>query len=250
MTDRVRPAGTMPGKAAVARALQRWDALSERQRLYLAALADATAAAEKSHADDVGLDGWQGYSVAEIRWLPVGDPSTQTLRPRRGWMLTISLAKHGTAGHDTGPVLNALAAAGLVKLKDEPDARGELLRWALVVKKGREVCRAAGVAAGSMRTPPNMLSPKKWQMLLAAATAGPDGHQPRSLHDGWQKLADAYDPPLITVDRWRYDQPSTDRAVHITDAGTRYVADNTSDYRDLYPEIGDTGPQNGPAGDG
>lgn len=244
-----RPAGTAPAPAAVTRARQRWEALTERQRQYLQALADATAEAEKSHTDDVRLNGWQGRAIADVRWLPVGDPANQTLRPRRGWMLTISLAKVGITGHDTGPVLDALVAAGLVKLKDEESAAGETLRWALVVKKGREVCRAAGVAAGSMRTPPNMLSPKKWQMLLAAAAAGPDGHRPgdRPLHDGWRKLAEAYDPPLITADPQRWGAPDSGRTVWVTDAGAQYVADNIADYRRLYPEITDAGPQD-PAG--
>ncbi|MEV4087700.1 hypothetical protein AB0J43_46305 [Nonomuraea fuscirosea] len=225
------------------RALAAWQALNERQQLYLRVIYRADQEAEE-YAKGAWTAGGQSRPASEWRWLsygPVGNSSLTGTGP-----LQDRLAAQGVRDQGAGSTLRTLEQAKLIETRQEPAVIAEYLLSLQLTRWGRQVARAGGVDPARARSPKRgMLSQGLWTMLAEVwAADGDGGHPAWHMSMAWERLTGREPQPYVQA---RQAPPGSRYAyrMHLTEAGREHYRQWWSEYARCYPEV-DAPPPDGP----
>ncbi|MET8006263.1 hypothetical protein [Nonomuraea glycinis] len=230
-----------PSKRAVAA----WDALNERQRVYMAVFYRADQDNER-HWKGAWGRGEDAPPASEWRWLEYGNVGN-SLAPLG--KLQLRLESRGVRDPGSGSTLETLEGRGLIQTRQKPSIIGYRLEVKLTAL-GRAACRAGGLDPGRAGSPGRgQLSETLWSMLVDVHEAGPDGLERKVVGRGWLRLIEREPEPLVE----RAPASDTDFAAHfgpwrlrLTDAGRQHYAEHWEAYARLYPGVDAPRPGSGP----
>ncbi|MFI8456858.1 hypothetical protein [Kitasatospora sp. NPDC085464] len=231
------------------KAVQTWEALNDRQRLYLTAIyredqvAEAKAQATRTAYGDPGV-------AEEWRKLPFTIKADPALTGYTA--LQERLREQGTLDEGAGATLAALLRRGLIELSEdqvEVFPLGGAPRVLVSLTRVGRACARAGVGERASRPAKGLLSEWLWRNLVKVASAAPEG-----LHeDGlWGKskfyLGTGFRPGKRAASRGFIDSVpvregegadayAVEYRWHLTEAGRGHIRQHIDKYRELYPDV-------------
>ncbi|MFG2698025.1 helix-turn-helix transcriptional regulator [Kitasatospora sp. NPDC048407] len=255
---RTRPADEPPSlpeqehQVPSARAVERWEGLNDRQRVYLGEILrdDQMTEAEiwMRRQSRVGVP-----SAAQWRKLPfaLNGPAEVVGRTRLQQRL------RSAAVHDqgAGATLHSLGRLGLIKVsKDrvEVPGIGEVERTLVEITRRGRACARAGLGEPAEPPPPvHLLSEWLWSVLLRVATAGPAGvHESELSGKSLFYLAVGYRPKRRAhpsrgfIELCPQLAPGGTHVLeyrwHATVLGQQHIAAYLHVYREMYPAVAPT----------
>lgn len=252
---RTRPGDQVPAmphpvlKSPSTSSLKRWEALNDRQRIYLGEIMRD----DRMTETEMWMRRVNRLSVppaAEWRKLPfaIRAPADLVGYTR----IQERLRSQGVHDPGAGATLHALARSGLVIVaEDQVEVAGLGLVDRVVVeitRRGRAAARAGLDEPRERGAPPHLLSDWLWRTVLRVVAAGPTGLSENALAGrslfylavGYKPAPDAQpnrgfieSRPVMSEDgshvleyRW-----------HLTELGRRHVVEYLDQYRDLYPYV-------------
>ncbi|MGW3308206.1 hypothetical protein ACWDG9_16650 [Streptomyces sp. NPDC001073] len=201
-----------------------WDALNERQRVYMTVLYDVDQAIEADRAQDAAAGYYDDTPASVWRWIDVVTPGSKLTAVQRG------LAVHDVRDEGAGSTLQALQRYELIEVREEDveGARGKAKQVsAKLTRSGRAAVRA-GTKEPSRRRQ-GELSQYAWERLVRLWKAGP-----RTVSiwgtNTLAALVERPDPPYA-----ERDSPLGN--YRITEAGREHYRTRWARYAELYPEV-------------
>ncbi|MDX3166011.1 hypothetical protein PV516_19675 [Streptomyces scabiei] len=201
-----------------------WDALNERQRLYMTVLYDADQEIEGERARDAAAGHFDDMPADVWRWIDVVTPGSRLTGVQR------RLALHDVRDDGTGSTLQALQRYGLIEVREETKegSRGRAKTVSVkLTRAGRAAVRAGTKEPGRRRR--GELSQYAWERLIRLWRA-----DPRTVAiwgDNTRKaLVDRPDPPYAEREGHFGDY-------RITEAGREHYRTLWARYAELYPDV-------------
>jgi hypothetical protein len=227
------------------RAVQAWDDLNDRQRVYMQVVYEADQAAERFWAG-AWARGDDPLPASVWRWLEYGVVGSSLADLGK---LQRALKNRGVRDPGAGATLEALESRKLIETRTKPALIGYGLQVQLTTF-GRSVCRAGGLDPDRAMAPRRgQLSEALWGMLVDVHRAGPGGLESAWAGGPWERLThrepepfvsktppDGH-PPASTYGPWR---------LRLTDAGREHYEANWQEYARLYPGVNAPGPDGAP----
>lgn len=198
-----------------------WDALNDRQRIYMTVLYDEDQAVEEDRARDAAAGHYDDTPASVWRWFDVVTPGSRLTAVQQ------RLARHDVRDDGTGSTLQALQRYGLIEVREETEqgSRGTSKTVSVkLTRPGRAAVRAGTKEPGRRRS--GELSQYAWERLIKL----------------WRA-----DPRLVAIwgDNTRkalVDPPYAERVGHlgdyrITEAGREHYRTLWARYAELYPDV-------------
>lgn len=199
-----------------------WDALNERQKLYMTVLYDVDQAVETERAQDAAAGYYDSTPASVWRWIDVVTPGSKLTTVQR------RLAVHDVRDEGAGSTLQALQRYELIEVREDPaeGARGKVKRVsAKLTRSGRAAVRAGTKEPGRRRS--GELSQYAWERLIRLWKADP------SAVSIWGTNTYA---ALVSRPKLPYAE-GKDGQYRITEAGREHYRSLWARYAELYPEV-------------
>ncbi|MGW0337075.1 hypothetical protein ACWD0J_35500 [Streptomyces sp. NPDC003011] len=201
-----------------------WDALNERQKLYMTVLYDADQAIEADRARDAAAKYYDDTPADVWRWIDVVTPGSKLTAVQR------RLALHDVRDDGAGSTLQALQRYGLIEVREESKEgpRGKTKTVSVkLTRAGRAAVRTGTKEPGRRRR--GELSQYAWERLIRLWRA-----DPRTVAiwgDNTRKaLVERPDPPYAEREGHFGDY-------RITEAGREHYRKLWARYAELYPDV-------------
>ncbi|MFF1716524.1 hypothetical protein [Streptomyces sp. NPDC058268] len=217
----------MVGKAQAA-----WDALNERQRLYLTVLYDEDQAVEAERQQDAANGYYDNTPASEWRWVDVVSPGAKLTSVQR------RLTVHDVRDEGAGSTLQALQRHGLIEVREEiregPRGRSKTVS-AKLTRAGRAAVRAGTKEAPRRRR--GELGQFAWERLVRLWKADPGTVSIWGAMT-YDALVGRPNPPLAEGRSGDY---------RITEAGREHYRTRWARYTELYPDVAAPNPDDAAA---
>ncbi len=200
-----------------------WNALNERQKIYMTVLYDEDQAVEDERARDAAAGHYDETPADVWRWFDVVTPGSRLTAVQR------RLARHDVRDDGTGSTLQALQRYGLIEVREETEqgSRGKSKTVSVkLTRAGRATVRAGTKEPRRRRS--GELSQYAWERLIKLWRA-----DPRTVGIWGDNTRKA----LVE----RPERPYAERVGHfgdyrITEAGREHYRNLWARYAELYPD--------------
>ncbi|TQE33100.1 hypothetical protein [Streptomyces ipomoeae] len=209
-----------------------WDALNERQRLYMTVLYDEDQAVEAERKRDAASGVYDDTPASVWRWIDVVTPGSKLTSVQQ------RLALHDVRDEGAGSTLQALQRYDLIEVREEvrQGSRGRAKTVsAKLTKAGRAAVRAGTKEPSRRRR--GELSQYAWERLVRLWKAAP-GTVAIWGSATYDALVGRPNPPLAEGRLGDY---------RITEAGREHYRTHWARYAELYPDVAAPNPDDAAA---